>query len=90
MLRLFDYHAFANFIIDFMQRCLSTPERNDRSWVATHHDGVQTLRLTLYLPSPTPLLRAWARLKLTSVSWEDALAVAGDVDIHVLQRPSFA
>ena len=40
--------------------------------------------------SPTPLLREWAKLKLASGSWKDALSAAGKVSIPVLWYPSRA
>ena len=52
---------------DFLQRCLSTPE-----------SSVDTSPNT---PTPTPLLRQWAKLKLTGGSWTDALVAALTVSI---------
>ena len=62
-----------------MQRCLSPESTGNASWGATRDDGVEVLRATLRSPFPTPLLRAWTTLKLTSGAWKDALAAAVDV-----------
>ena len=59
--------------VDFLQRCLSTPE-----------SGVDT---TLRSPSPTPLLREWARSKLTGSSWREALVAALNVSISCFLVP---
>ena len=68
-----------------MQRCLSTPESSgDASWKAARNDNAPTLHATLHLLTPTPLLREWAKLKLTSRSWKDALAAANDVSLPLL------
>ena len=65
------YHIVAlcirSFATDFLQQCLSTPERS-----------VDT---TLHSPFPTPLLREWAKSKLTGGSWRDALVAALNVSI---------
>ena len=62
------------FGTDFLQRCLSTPETS-----------VDT---TLHSLSPTPLLREWAKLKLTSGSWREALAAAVNVSISLVRCSS--
>ena len=54
--------------VDFMQRCLSTPESSN----------------IVSDPSPTPLLRAWAKLRLTTGSWEDAMIAAANVSTLAL------
>ena len=51
--------------IEFLRQCLSTPET-----------GVDT---TLHSPSPTLLLREWAKSKLTGSSWREALVTALNV-----------
>ena len=54
------------FATDFLRRCLSTPKGNgDRT-------GDQS-------PSPTPLLREWAKSELTASSWKDALIASLNV-----------
>jgi hypothetical protein len=58
---------------DFLERCLSTPE-----------SGVDT---TLHSPSPTPLLRKWAKSKLIGGSWRDALVAAVNVSTSFLSTP---
>jgi hypothetical protein len=55
------------WVSDFLQRYLSTPA-----------DSVDA---TLHPPSPMPLLREWAKSKLTSGSWRDALVVTLNVSI---------
>jgi len=56
-----------SFTTDFAQQCLSTSESSDDT--------------TLHLPSPTPLLRGWAQLKLASGSWQSALVATVNVSI---------
>jgi hypothetical protein len=56
-----------HFAPDFLERCLSTPE-----------SSVDT---TLHSPSSTPLLREWAKSKLTGGSWRNALVAALNVSI---------
>ena len=74
-----------------MQRCLSSPESSgDASLKAVHHDDMQTLPATPHLPLPTLLLREWAKFKLTSSSWKDALAAAVVVSLLLLRHPSLA
>ena len=51
-----------------MQRRLSTPDRN-----------VDAVSVT----APTPLLREWAKAKLTNGAWKDALDLAVNVSISV-------
>ena len=53
------------FATDFLNRYLSTSE--------------STRDTTLHSPSPTPILREWAKSKLTSGSWGDALVSALNV-----------
>ena len=55
------------FSTDFLQRCLSTPESSADT--------------TLHSQSTSPLLREWAKSKLTCGSWRDALAAALNVSI---------
>ena len=62
-----------HFATDFLQRCLSTPERSDDT--------------ILHSPSPTPLLREWAKSKLAGGSWRDALVAAVNVSISFLSTP---
>ncbi|KAF8547863.1 hypothetical protein OG21DRAFT_1449832 [Imleria badia] len=50
------------WVSDFLQQCLSTPESSGDS--------------SLHSPSPAPLLRKWAKLKLSGGSWKDALIAA--------------
>ena len=56
-----------HFATDFLQRCLSTAESSDT---------------TLHSPSPTLLLREWAKLTLTGSSWRNALVGAVNVSIY--------
>ncbi|KAF8546584.1 hypothetical protein OG21DRAFT_1491063 [Imleria badia] len=60
--RIYGTEPVVTWVSDFSQRCLSTP---DSTGDATFHS-----------PSPTPLLREWAKLKLTGGSWNDALVGA--------------
>ena len=55
------------FATDFSQRCLSTAE-----------SSADTI---LHPPSPTPLLKEWARSKLAGDSWSDALVGAVNVSV---------
>ena len=57
-----------------MQRCLSTPDRDNVSPMTAVHTNVSRVM--------TPLLREWARSRLASGSWKDTLTAATDVDIH--------
>ena len=54
-----------HFATDFLNRYLSTSE--------------STRDTTLHSPSPTPILREWAKSKLTGGSWRDALVSALNV-----------
>ena len=54
-----------------MQRCLSTPNRNI--------DAVSAM-------APTPLLREWAKAKLTNSTWRDALDLSVSVSISLRCR----
>ena len=54
-----------------MQRCLSTPNHNVDAVSAT---------------PPTPLLREWAKAKLTNGTWKDALDLAVSVSISLRYR----
>ena len=58
-----------HFLLDFMQQRLSTPNHNADAVSAT--------------PS-TPLLREWAKAKLTNGTWKDALDLAISVSISIL------
>ena len=81
--RLYAICLFAirlTFHADFLQRCLSAPESN-RDATSRGHDDV---------PSPTPLLREWARLKLANGSWKEVLSAADSVGTHFLWYPSWA
>ena len=62
-----------HFHTDFLQRCLSTPENGDHT--------------TPHLPSLTPLLREWAKSKLTGGSWRGALDAAFKVSIPFVLVP---
>lgn len=61
---------------DFMQRHLSNPEDNRAPVSDTTGDKSATPHATL-----SPLLREWAKVKLSSGSWEDALFSAAGVSI---------
>jgi hypothetical protein len=56
-----------HFATDFLQRCLSAPEGS--------------VDAAIHSASPTPLLREWAKSKLTNGSWRDALAATLNVNI---------
>ena len=61
-----------------MHRYLSFPESSGNdSWKAIQHENES-------------LLRAWAKLKLTTGSWKDALAAAVGVSPRVYWYLSFA
>ena len=62
-----------HFTTDFLQRCLSNPE--------------SSLDITLHSPFPVPLLREWAKLKLTGGSWRDALGATFSVSSSFLSTP---
>jgi hypothetical protein len=74
------------FHAEFAQRCLFTGARERSGDPASEgHDDV------LFHPlSPTPLLKEWAKLKLASGSWKDALNSAASVSILSLCYPSWA
>ena len=76
------FSCIRNFSADLTQQCLSTPEIDDAATSkATSHDNVPILPETLNSPTPTPLLREWAKATLVSRSWADALATAARVSI---------
>ena len=52
---------------DLLQRCLSAPE--------------SSVHRTPHSPTPTPLLREWAKSNLTGGSWTDALVAVLDVSV---------
>ena len=60
------------FLLDFMQRRLSSPNCDV--------DAVSAM-------PPTPLLREWAKAKLTNGTWKDALDNAVSVSISLRYRP---
>ena len=62
------FSLYPTLFPDFMQWCLSTPNHNVDAVSAT---------------SPTPLLREWAKAKLTSSTWRDALDLAVSVSISL-------
>ena len=59
--------SIRHFATEFLQRCLSAPE--------------SSIDTTRHSPSPTPLLREWAKVKLAGSSWRDALAATLNVNI---------
>ena len=69
--------AHQPFVSDFTQRCLSTPEIDDRNLLTT------TLGINVAAPrtDSTPLLKEWAKATLASRSWRDALVTAVNVSI---------
>lgn len=65
---------------DFTQRCLSASEdKGGVAWNATRDGDVAPLQTT-----PTPLVREWAKAKLTRGSWKDALLSAVHVSMFTL------
>ena len=71
-----------SFTADFLQKCLSTPESSS--------DQVSLPRATLRSQSPVPLLKEWAKLRLTEGPWKDALVTAAGVSLLLLWYPSWA
>ncbi|KAF8547208.1 hypothetical protein OG21DRAFT_1501672 [Imleria badia] len=64
----------ATWVSDFAQQCLSTPESSDDAISMAPRDGTRS-------PFLTPLLSLWAKLKLTSSPWKDALVAAAGFTI---------
>ncbi|KAF8551249.1 hypothetical protein OG21DRAFT_1445453 [Imleria badia] len=65
------------WVSDFTQRCLATLGcKGDEVSKATQNDEPSTVDSTLGSPSPSPLLREWARAKLMYSPWKDALTAA--------------
>ena len=62
-----------SFATDFLQQYLSTPESSADTAFRS--------------PSPTPLLTEWAKSKLTSGSWRDALVASLNVSILCFGAP---
>ena len=75
------FSCIRHFSADFTQQCLSTPEIGDDASKLTSHDNVPMLHETLNSPTPTPLLREWAKATLARCSWKDALVAAPNVRI---------
>ena len=76
------FSCIRNFSAGFHQQYLSSAELNDATASkATPHDNVSMLHETLNLPTPTPLLREWAKATLAGRSWQGALVVAANVSI---------
>ena len=70
------------FPLDFTRLCLSAPGSDGGgASEAAQHDNTPTPHATLNLPTPTPLLREWAKAALTRRSWRDALIAATSVSI---------
>jgi hypothetical protein len=70
------------FPSDFARRCLSAPESEaGGDSEAARHDNAPTPRATLNPPTPTPLLREWAKATLARRSWKDTLVAAASVSI---------
>ena len=67
------------FASDFTQRYLSTPESDDHNLLTT------TLAINVAMPrtNPTPILREWAKAKLTNGTWKDALDLSVSVSISL-------
>ena len=70
------------FPSDFTRLSLSAP-RSDGGGAseAAQHDNAPTPHATLNSPTPTPLLREWAKAALTRRSWRDTLIAATSVSI---------
>ena len=68
------------FPSDFSHRCLSSPESDAGAFskVARHDNAPVRDHVS---PTPTPLLREWARATLAKHSWKDALVAASHVGI---------
>jgi hypothetical protein len=70
---------------DFTQRCLVTPEsEGDAASKGARNDEVPALHSPLSSPPPLPLLIEWAKAKLMSSSWKDALSVTVGVSTNFL------
>ncbi|KAN0087902.1 hypothetical protein V8E55_006523 [Tylopilus felleus] len=63
------------WVSDFTHQCLSDPE-SDGDTVST---PTEDANMVTVLTTPTPLLREWAKAKLTHYSWKDALLSAVDL-----------
>ena len=67
-----------SFSVDFAQRYLSSPDGDGGAAPITTQDA----KTKAPHVTPTPLLREWAKAKLTHVSWKDAFLSADSVSIH--------
>jgi hypothetical protein len=74
MFYLFVLPCIQPFWSDFIHRCLSIP-RSDVDAPTPH--------ATLNSPAPTPLLREWAKAKLTHDLWRDALLSVASVSSSI-------
>ena len=74
--------AHQPFASDFTQRYLSTPESDDHDLLTT------TIATNVAMPrtNPTPILREWAKAKLTNGTWKDALSLPVRVGISLRYR----
>ena len=72
----------SSFPSDFTHRCFSTPKSDGgAASKAAGHGNAPTPHATFSSPTPTPLLREWAKATLARRSWKDTLAAAADVRI---------
>ena len=73
---------FLNITTDFVQRCLQTPGNIDN----TSGDAINSAKAQVSQETshPTPLSREWARSRLMTGSWKDALTAAAGVSMHLL------
>ena len=76
------YHTNSNFSAEFTEQCLSGPESADET-VPTAIVIQDTNTSTLHATA-TPLLREWAKAKLTHDSWKDALHSTVNVSLFLV------
>ena len=70
------------FPSDFTRLCLSAPGSDGGgASEAAQHDNALAPHATLSSPTPTPLLREWAKAALTRRSWRNALIAATSVSV---------
>ena len=77
------FSCIETFPLEFTHRCLSAPESDGGvALKAARHDAAPMVHhVTLNSPTPTPLLREWAKATLARHSWNDALVAAASVSI---------
>ena len=78
------FSCIQGFPSDFTRRCLSAPESGGSGAPSTaaRHDNAPVLHhVTLNSPTPTSLLREWAKAALAGHSWKDSLVAAANASI---------